>query len=70
MQKQPAVQHGREEKDIGKGGVFWSQGTKKTVEASKDDAGKARVEKPLGGKLWCGHRIRRLNQPPAGRGSS
>ena len=70
MQKQPAIKHGSEEQQVGKSGVFGPQGTKKTVNKAENHAGNAGVQKPLGGKLRGSHRIRRLNQPPVGRGSS
>ena len=69
-EKQPAVKHGSKEQKIGKNGMPRPQGTQKTVDETKDDACEKGVIKPLGSKKRRGHRTKRLNQPPAGRGSS
>ena len=70
MEKQPAVKQDGKEQKIGKGGIFGPQGTEKTVDEAKDHACEKGIRKPLGSKKRRGHRIKRLSQPPAGRGSS
>ena len=70
MEKQPAVKHGGKEQKIGKQGVLRPQGTKKPVDKTEGEPGEEGIKKPLRGKKRRSHRIKRLNQPPAGRGSS
>ena len=70
MQKQPPIERCHEKKNVGKSRMLRPQRTKKSIDKAETHAGEERVKEPLGGKLRSSHRIKRLNQPPAGRGSS
>ena len=70
MEKQPAVEQKYEEKKVGKVCVLRPQRAQKAVSKPEGHAGQDGIKKALRGKLRRCHRIRRLNQPPAERGSS
>ncbi len=70
MHEQPAVEGSEQEKRIGKGRPLWAQGPHKSIYSPQNGSPGAGIEEPLGGECRGSHRIRRLSQLPAGRGSS
>ena len=70
MDEEPSVKGREDENRVGKGRIFWPQGTKKAIKYTQNPSCQAGIQKSLGGNLRRNHLNSLPIQPPAGRGSS